>query len=146
MDSTMRTLGLLCLSVAAAAIAACANPPSASMCEANGLICGVGTHCAAAQPICLSDFNLCGNAHMDDGEVCDDGNNIDGDGCSHDCKSNEKCGNGTLDQPIKDSAGHVVASDARNEDCDTPLAMDPKSGLFCSAVCKFEKCGNGVID
>ena len=146
MDSTMRTIRFLCLGVAAAAITACASPPSASQCEANGLICGVGTHCAAAQPICLSDFNLCGNAHMDDKEVCDDGNNIDGDGCSADCTSNERCGNGHLDQPIKDSAGHVVASDPRNEDCDTPLAVDAKSGLFCSAVCKFEKCGNMIID
>lgn len=27
----------------------------------------------------------CGDGVLDSGEVCDDGNNIDGDGCSADC-------------------------------------------------------------
>lgn len=145
MDSFTRQFGLLCLGALAAVITACASN-SASQCEATGVLCPSGTHCAAAQPICIADQNLCGNAHMDPGEVCDDGNNLPGDGCSPDCKSDEKCGNGTLDQPIKDSSGVLVKSDPRNEDCDTPLAIDPNTGKFCSAVCKFELCGNGVID
>src|SRR6185295_1716944 len=92
------------------------------------------------------DSNTCGDGRQDPDEVCDDGNTLDGDGCSANCLSTEKCGNGTLDKPIKDAGGNVVASDPKNEDCDTPGKIDPGSGLFCSALCKFEKCGNGVLD
>jgi cysteine-rich repeat protein len=34
---------------------------------------------------------VCGNHIVDLDEVCDDGNRLDGDGCSHDCLS---CGDG----------------------------------------------------
>lgn len=145
MSSTTRLLNSMFLGAIAVAISACANP-AVQECGATGVLCPAGTHCAAAQGICLPDSNTCGDAHLDPGEVCDDGNTIDGDGCSADCLSNEKCGNGTLDKPIKDAGGNVVASDPRNEDCDTPGAIDPTSGFFCSALCKFEKCGNHVVD
>lgn len=35
----------------------------------------------------LTAGTFCGDAVADPGEVCDDGNNVDGDGCSADCKS-----------------------------------------------------------
>lgn len=40
---------------------------------------------------------VCGNKVTEEGELCDDGNTKDGDGCSADCKSNESCGNGILE-------------------------------------------------
>lgn len=41
----------------------------------------------------------CGNDRLDriEDEVCDDGDQTDGNGCSADCKSVEVCGNGTID-------------------------------------------------
>ncbi|HEX7837549.1 MAG TPA: kelch repeat-containing protein [Kofleriaceae bacterium] len=39
----------------------------------------------------------CGDRILDPGEACDDGNHIDGDGCSADCHSTEVCGNGVPD-------------------------------------------------
>jgi cysteine-rich repeat protein len=45
----------------------------------------------------MLDPKACGNSRIDPGEVCDDGNTQDGDGCSHDCKSIETCGNGLID-------------------------------------------------
>lgn len=41
----------------------------------------------------------CGNGAIDHdrGEVCDDGNQVSGDGCSADCRSDERCGNGYVD-------------------------------------------------
>ncbi len=39
----------------------------------------------------------CGDGVVQQGEVCDDGNNISGDGCSRDCQSTEICGNGIKD-------------------------------------------------
>ncbi|HEY0478660.1 MAG TPA: DUF4215 domain-containing protein [Kofleriaceae bacterium] len=120
------------MAVCAAAITACASS-NASQCEATGVLCPSGTHCAAAEPICISDTNLCGNAHIDDGEVCDDGNTKDGDGCSHDCKSTEVCGNG-----IKDVNAHIP------EVCDD---SNTKDGDGCSHDClSLEVCGNKIVD
>jgi cysteine-rich repeat protein len=50
-------------------------------------------------PVTLTAFNspslcrtnctipTCGDGIIDGGEVCDDGNNVSGDGCAADCKS-----------------------------------------------------------
>ena len=76
-------------------------------------------------------LEICGNARIDPGEVCDDGNTVDGDGCSHDCKSNETCGNRIADVEI-------------GEVCDDGNTVD---GDGCSANCKSnETCGNGIVD
>ena len=114
-------------------IAGCASP-NVEECGATGVFCPENTHCAAAQGICIPNANLCGNAHLDPGEVCDDGNNIDGDGCSADCKSNETCGNGIVDVKV-------------GEVCEPPLARDDKGNLICSANCRSnETCGNKIVD
>lgn len=38
--------------------------------------------------LCRSDCSVprCGDRRFDAGEVCDDGNTVDGDGCSADCR------------------------------------------------------------
>ncbi len=36
--------------------------------------------------LCRGDCTVCGDAVVDAGEVCDDGNGIDGDGCESDCQ------------------------------------------------------------
>ena len=53
MDSITRQFGLLCLGVLAVALTACAGN-IVSQCEATGILCPAGTHCAAAQPILLA--------------------------------------------------------------------------------------------
>ena len=57
-----------------------------------------------------------------------DGNNIDGDGCSASCLSDETCGNGIEDNAVGESCddGNAVACDG------------------CSVICQLEGCGNGV--
>jgi cysteine-rich repeat protein len=139
MASTTRLLALLFCSAIVLAISGCAQP-QVQTCGATGVLCPKGTHCAAAQGICISDTEGCGNAKPEPGEVCDDGNNLNGDGCSATCDSNETCGNGKLDQPIPSST-----TDVRNEDCEPPSQMMP-NGFFCKASCKFAFCGNGVTD
>lgn len=47
---------------------------------------------------------VCGDAVVDSGETCDDGNTVDGDGCRHDCQV-ERCGDGAVD------AGDVCYAD-----------------------------------
>jgi cysteine-rich repeat protein len=60
---------------------------------------GSTAHLDLAAPVTLSAFNApsacrtdctvpaCGDGILDAGEVCDDGNNVGGDGCAADCKS-----------------------------------------------------------
>ncbi|PZR16003.1 MAG: hypothetical protein DI536_06795 [Archangium gephyra] len=57
-------------------------------------------------------------------ELCDDGNATSGDGCSADCRSDERCGNGITDT-------------ARGEECD--------GQPDCNA-CRWKRCGDGVRD
>ncbi len=72
---------------------------------------------------------VCGNGKVQQGEVCDDGNRISGDGCRADCKKIEICGDKILD------AGEV---------CDDGNRI---SGDGCRADCKkIEVCGDKVID
>jgi cysteine-rich repeat protein len=60
------------------------------------------------------------------GEVCDDGNDVNGDGCNTQCQP-EICGNNVLD------AG---------EECDDGNTDDNDG---CSALCLDEYCGDGVV-
>ncbi len=71
----------------------------------------------------------CGDGYLRDTEDCDDGNNINGDGCSASCE-NEGCGNGILE---------IV----RGEQCDDNNTM---GGDGCSATCQLEDCGDGFMD
>lgn len=126
----MKTSSLLqglALSLLALSLQACLAPDSV-VC-ASGLLCPPGHSCSADQMSCIS--NSCGNGIVEAGEVCDDGNVLDHDGCSADCTSDEKCGNGIVDL----SMGEV---------CDDKNQL---SGDGCSADCKSdESCGNGIID
>ena len=84
----------------------CLPPGSAIPC--GDLVCqdkpegGVCT-ISAQEGRCESDVCVfpspapCGNGIQDPGEVCEDGNTEDGDGCSADCLSDESCGNGIVD-------------------------------------------------
>jgi cysteine-rich repeat protein len=116
------------LAITTLAIAACAGNPSATEC-ATGITCPSGTKCAAVQPICIT--TSCGDGIQQSSEKCDDGNLIDGDGCSADCKSLEICGDG-------------IISAAAGEVCDDGNAL---GGDGCAADCKsVEVCGNGIRD
>jgi len=84
----------------------------------------------------------CGNGNLEPGEVCDDGNTVDGeqndtggfvlDHCSHDCLSTQVCGNGVVD---------------RGEQCDLG-AGNGLPGATCYSNCRAvsDVCGNGVAD
>ncbi|CAN5123127.1 hypothetical protein BH11MYX1_BH11MYX1_12480 [soil metagenome] len=123
MKSLVATLGLL-----AGFVVGCATKPAAHEC-ARGIVCPDPLQCAAVQPVCIS--NSCGNGIIDPGELCDDGNIINGDGCAADCKSAEACGDG------------VTNIDAE-EVCDDGNTVD---GDGCSHDCKSdETCGNGITD
>lgn len=70
---------------------------------------------------------VCGNAVVEAGEACDDGNPMSGDGCDSNC-SDTGCGNSIR---------------AGSEECD-----DGNLGQAdgCSATCRLEICGNAILD
>ena len=68
---------------------------------------------------------VCGDSFREGIEQCDDGNNIDGDGCDATCNL-ESCGDG-IQQPL--------------EECDDGNNVNDDG---CSAACLLEICGDGV--
>ncbi|MDD5470021.1 MAG: DUF4215 domain-containing protein, partial [Candidatus Peribacteraceae bacterium] len=80
----------------------------------------------------LSYVQACGNGVLEGNEQCDDGNIVDGDGCSKTCtiETVEKvCGNGIVEP---------------GEECDDG---NMQNGDGCSRTCTIEKvCGNGIVE
>jgi len=76
-------------------------------------------------PACREVAPYCGDGTVDSGEACDDGNNVDGDGCSANCTVEAYCGDGTLDP---------------GEQCDDGNSTN---GDGCSALCANEGGGEG---
>jgi cysteine-rich repeat protein len=98
-----------------------------TLCANSDRRCPGGTQCTAAGDGCIT--GTCGNGVIDPGEICDDGNLVNGDDCSRDCQSSTTCGNGTIDP---------------GEACDDSNNV---SGDGCSADCRSdETCGNGFLD
>ncbi|MDY0003301.1 MAG: DUF4215 domain-containing protein, partial [Polyangia bacterium] len=103
----------------------------------------------------------CGDQIIAAGEGCDDGNLLDGDGCSPSCQvesgwacSGEPsqcvslCGNGTIDD-----GEECDGDDLGGNDCTTLGAGFTSGELSCLAACRFDStgcrlasCGNGVLD
>ena len=83
---------------------------------------------ARCRPDCR--ISRCGDFVVDpnQNEICDDGNNAGGDGCSADCRSLEVCGNGIPDP-------------AAGEACDDNNQSDDDG---CLNSCKIPGCGDGV--
>lgn len=72
---------------------------------------------------------VCGNGGKEPGESCDDANDIRGDGCSPECKSEPSCSNGTCTNSCGD--GFKLGTEA----CDDGNTV---SGDGCSATCTQE--------
>jgi len=75
---------------------------------------------------------FCGDGVVDQalGEACDDGNNVDGDGCSADCLVERVpgCGDGILDNG-------EMCDDGNND-----------AGDGCRGNCTLEVCGDRIVD
>ena len=71
----------------------------------------------------------CGNGILEAGEQCDDGNKVDGDGCSANCtieQSGPTCGDGIKNGSEECDDGNTVDTDACHNNCTLP------------AVCAFD--------
>jgi len=69
---------------------------------------------------------VCGNGIVEPGEQCDDGNLVDGDGCSSTCQVEPRCANGVVEAGEQCDDGNVVNGDG------------------CSASCQLEGCTAGL--
>ncbi|HCI44808.1 MAG TPA: hypothetical protein DE315_04680, partial [Candidatus Omnitrophica bacterium] len=161
------------------AYSACATTESCGDGTKNGTeVCdegannGTPNHCNAQ---CAgTTATVCGNGIREDGEGCDDGNKISGDGCSSSCVI-EICGDGIVQTALGETCeGNSVQSCVLNgyagaQSCancvDTGCVLSEFCGDAkiqsaagevcddgnttsedgCSAACKVESCGDGVV-
>ncbi len=156
----LTVVGITAMITVSAATNSCLPDTETFVCD-SGRRCPAGQVCALRQDICI-DIGGCGDGHIGSGEVCDDGNVLDDDGCSHDCTSIEICGNGKIDSREEcddgnlndgdgcsskctlEACGNLIIDVAAGEACDDGNEI---SGDGCSADCKSnEACGNGIID
>ncbi len=96
-------------------------------------------------------------------EVCDDGNNLAGDGCSPNCLSEEECPNGILDVGEVCDDGDNDNNDSCRNDCtggagcgngqvEAPLGeqcdngMENQNSLTCDRDCTVPVCGDGLLN
>ena len=103
----------------------------------DDLDCPEGLLCLLGRCVGILDRNrVCGNALVEEGEQCDDGNLTPGDGCNRTCQLEENlvasgfvCGNGVLED---------------GEECDDRNRRD---GDGCSSTCLLEVgiCGDGIV-
>ncbi len=71
----------------------------------------------------------CGNGAVEQGETCDDGNRVAGDGCNAQCQFESECGNSAIDL---------------GETCDDG---NRANGDGCDSSCRIEtECGNEVVE
>lgn len=100
----------------------------------------------------------CGDGKRGPTEVCDDGNTVDGDGCSADCQRIEEgylcfdpgeycvkivCGNGKLEPGEECDDGNTVDGDGCSADC-----QRIEEGWACPIIgrrCVAAECGDGVV-
>jgi cysteine-rich repeat protein len=110
---------------------------------------------------------VCGNAIKESGEGCDDGNLVNGDGCSSVCliEINSTCGNGIIESGETCDDGNLISGDGCSPFCslestpkcgngivETPETCDDSNTVAndgCSPFCSIEstaKCGNGIVE
>jgi len=83
--------------------------------------------------VCLA--RGCGNRVVEPGEMCDDGNQISGDGCSGDCRSTETCGNGFVDPGEQCDDGDLISHDGCDSRCTTEsAAWSPSTALAPGSI------------
>ena len=82
---------------------------------------------------------------MDQGEECDDGNNIDGDGCNSDCVI-EFCGDGILQPNLREECddGNNIDGDGCNANCQIETKPIPVMGNGLFALLAISIIGLGI--
>lgn len=117
--------------------------------------CKEGLECCGAdtkyENTCRKKCNPCGDGVLDEGEMCDDGNTVSGDGCRDDCASDERCGNGVVDNHSQMEVREECDPPGSTQRCD--LVGNFQAGeATCTDSCMLDLsncevgCGNGVLE
>jgi cysteine-rich repeat protein len=101
---------------------------------------------------------VCGNGELEAGEICDDGNVVEGDGCESDCRKTPFCGDGILDPGEQCDEGDQNGGGVCELNCTkTPVCGDEYKdpGEECDdgnedsndacVACKKAVCGDGIV-
>jgi cysteine-rich repeat protein len=160
--------GTVCPATSVCVPGGCAPRSSIAACE--GLDAGAVCELAGGQGRCRDEVCVvasCGDGVTDPDEACDDGNNLDGDGCARDCDSTEVCGDGVRDvgeqcdlgadnADTPDSAcrttcqvpacGDEIVDPDRGESCDDGDANADVPDAGCRTSCQVPRCGDGIVD
>jgi cysteine-rich repeat protein len=101
---------------------------------------------------------FCGDGKLDPGELCDDGNTVETDGCTSRCAP-ETCGDGLVQSPEECDDGNDVNTDGCLGSCVAATCGDgfvlagveqcdpggPGGTGACRADCTLHVCGDGVV-
>jgi cysteine-rich repeat protein len=101
---------------------------------------------------------VCGDGKKQSGEECDDGNEVDDDGCSNRCKL-PRCGDGIVQKGEQCDDGNLSSTDQCTVECRKPVCGDGfvqkgeqcddgnlDSHDSCLASCKLASCGDGSVE
>jgi len=117
------------------------NSDAGDGCSADCKLIEPGYTCPTAQgvggPCTLAPNPRCGDARMDVGEFCDDGNEAGLDGCSESCRveAGYTCGEPGTACTLVEWCGNGVRAISRGEQCDDG---NTTAGDGCSATCLIE--------
>ena len=101
-------------------------------CRVSTIAVCYGTNCACEEP---PREPMCGNGEIEDGEDCDDGNDVSGDGCEPDCTHlilaiEPKC---LASTPVLDDVGRFIP----DERGDPTIASTTITNLDSDGSCTF---------
>lgn len=99
--------------------------PGQADCACDAGACEAGLECK--DDVCVPVVAACGDGKVDDGEACDDGNDVETDDCLKGCVA-AACGDGLVQEGVE-------GCDDGNKD----------GGDGCSPECTLESCGDGKI-
>lgn len=103
---------------------------------ALALVLGALSACGGSSTGSEQNYAVCGNGHLDEGEMCDDGNTSDQDACTAVCRP-ARCGDGAVETGTEQC-------DGLNLDNATCTRLGRGFGtLTCTATCEFDlsRCG-----
>ena len=107
----------------------CLDPRDVGSCTDAGAPCttgaGVAGTCFEAPEGTTCVAAACGDHLIDVSEACDDGNQLAGDGCAADCRSDETCGNGVRDGVAFEQCddGNLIGHDGCASGCRPEAAV-----------------------
>lgn len=144
--------------IAAVLPSGCLLETATTVCESTGKRCRQGQVCTTDGQCVFRDSCGDGVVRPDRGELCDDGNRQDGDGCDNNCTPTS-CGNNvpTADEECDD--GNTDSGDGCDSNCTKPrcgnsVAVYPEecddgngsNEDDCPNTCLASRCGDGHVN